>query len=50
MSPTPTNRSRGHRSVGVGDSDLEAVEAHYIIIEQAPFSHAEQSLLFFLCP
>ncbi|MDE5739557.1 MAG: hypothetical protein K2H92_04515 [Bacteroidaceae bacterium] len=28
MSPTPTNRSRGHRSVGVGDSDLEAVEAH----------------------
>ncbi len=21
MSPTPTNRSRGHRSVGVGDSD-----------------------------
>ncbi|MDE5999899.1 MAG: hypothetical protein K2H04_07510 [Bacteroidaceae bacterium] len=23
MSPTPIGRSRGHRSVGVGDSDLE---------------------------
>ncbi|MDE5999512.1 MAG: hypothetical protein K2H04_05510 [Bacteroidaceae bacterium] len=22
MSPTPIGRSRGHRSVGVGDSDL----------------------------
>ncbi|MDE5998481.1 MAG: hypothetical protein K2H04_00145 [Bacteroidaceae bacterium] len=28
MSPTPIGRSRGHRSVGVGDSDLEVVEAH----------------------
>ncbi|MDE7117961.1 MAG: hypothetical protein K2O61_04890 [Bacteroidaceae bacterium] len=26
MSGTSTNRSRGHRSVGVGDSDLEAVK------------------------
>ncbi|MDE5999003.1 MAG: hypothetical protein K2H04_02875 [Bacteroidaceae bacterium] len=30
MSPTSTNRSRGHRSVGVGDSDLVAVEAHSV--------------------
>ena len=29
MSPTPIGRSRGHRSVGVGDSDLEAVKAHH---------------------
>ncbi|MDE7117646.1 MAG: hypothetical protein K2O61_03265, partial [Bacteroidaceae bacterium] len=28
MSPTPIGRSRGHRSVGVGDSDLEAQKAH----------------------
>ncbi|MDE7118106.1 MAG: hypothetical protein K2O61_05640 [Bacteroidaceae bacterium] len=28
MSPTPIGRSRGHRSVGVGDSDLGAVKAH----------------------
>ena len=27
MSPTSTNRSPRHRLVGVGDSDLEAVEA-----------------------
>lgn len=26
MSPTPISRSRGHRSVGVGDSDLVAVK------------------------
>ncbi|MDE5738708.1 MAG: hypothetical protein K2H92_00115 [Bacteroidaceae bacterium] len=29
MSPTSTNRSPRHRLVGVGDSDLEAVEAHH---------------------
>ncbi|MDE5740747.1 MAG: hypothetical protein K2H92_10665 [Bacteroidaceae bacterium] len=29
MSPTPIGRSRGHRSVGVGDSDLEVVKAHH---------------------
>ncbi|MDE5999044.1 MAG: hypothetical protein K2H04_03080, partial [Bacteroidaceae bacterium] len=29
MSPTPIGRSRGHRQVGVGDSDLEAVEARH---------------------
>ncbi|MDE5738955.1 MAG: hypothetical protein K2H92_01395 [Bacteroidaceae bacterium] len=29
MSPTSVRRCRGHRPVGVGDSDLEAVEAHY---------------------
>ena len=27
MSPTPTNRCRGLRLVGVGDIDLEAVKA-----------------------
>ncbi|MDE5739729.1 MAG: hypothetical protein K2H92_05410 [Bacteroidaceae bacterium] len=29
-SPTSTNRSRGHRSVDVGDSDLEAVKPHFL--------------------
>ncbi|MDE5998945.1 MAG: hypothetical protein K2H04_02565 [Bacteroidaceae bacterium] len=29
MSPTPTNRCPRHRPVGVGDIDLEAVEAHH---------------------
>ncbi|MDE7118564.1 MAG: hypothetical protein K2O61_08015 [Bacteroidaceae bacterium] len=28
MSPTPIGRSRGHRSVGVGDSDFGVVKAH----------------------
>ncbi|MDE5998973.1 MAG: hypothetical protein K2H04_02715 [Bacteroidaceae bacterium] len=29
MSPTSTNRSPRHRPTDVGDSDLEAVEAHH---------------------
>ncbi|MDE5998803.1 MAG: hypothetical protein K2H04_01835 [Bacteroidaceae bacterium] len=41
MSPTPIGRSRGHRSVGVGDSDLEAVKARHT--QKRPAAHITPS-------
>ncbi|MDE5740378.1 MAG: hypothetical protein K2H92_08750 [Bacteroidaceae bacterium] len=40
MSPTSTHRSPRHRSVGVGDSDLEAVDARHI---RAPYDSLSEN-------